>query len=82
MTRDEAEREAERLSREHPERASYRWFAREVGDVWSVVRVSLPHDRSGDGLRPMVEAKPRPPHPDDPRPNTWRDLGGPNVGPV
>jgi hypothetical protein len=31
MTRDEAEREAERLSREHPERASYRWFAREVG---------------------------------------------------
>ena len=80
MTRDEAEREAERLSREHPERASYRWFAREVGDVWSVVRVSL-HDSSGDMLRPMVEAKPRPPHSDDPRPNTWRDLGGPNVGP-
>jgi hypothetical protein len=82
MTRDEAEREAERLSQEHPERASYRWFAREVRGIWSVVRVSLPHDHAAETLRPMVESKPRPPQPDDPRPNTWRDLGGPNVGPV
>ena len=59
-----------------------RWFARDVGGVWSVVRVSLPHDHAGDALRPTVEAKLRPPHPDDPRPNTWRDLGGPNIGPV
>jgi hypothetical protein len=33
MTRDEAEREAERLSREHPERASYRWFASAQRDL-------------------------------------------------
>ena len=25
-----------------------RWFARDVGGVWSVVRVSLPHDHAGD----------------------------------
>jgi hypothetical protein len=82
MERDEAEREAERLSREHPERASYRWFAREVGSVWSVVRVPLPYSRSAAPLNTTVEAKPRPPHPDDPRPATWRDLGGPNIGPA
>jgi hypothetical protein len=33
MTRDEAQRQAERLSREHPERASYHWFARELRGV-------------------------------------------------
>jgi hypothetical protein len=81
MTRDEAEPEAERLSREHPDRAGYRWFAREVGGVWSVVRVSAAHTRPAETLKPTVEAKPRPPQPEDPRPSTWRDLGGPNVGP-
>jgi hypothetical protein len=81
MTRAEAEREAARLSREHPERASYRWFARELGGDWSVVRVPAPHPRPAEVLRPTVEGRPRPPRPDDPRPPTWRDLGGPHVGP-
>jgi hypothetical protein len=82
MTRDEAQRQAERLSREHPERASYRWFARELRGVWSVVRVPVAHRHDADALRETIEARPRPPQPDDPRPSTWRDLGEPNVGPA
>jgi hypothetical protein len=76
MTRDEAEREAERLSREHPSARATAGFAREVGGVWSVVRVSLPYARSTDALRATVEAKPRPPQPDDPLPRTSREVGG------
>jgi hypothetical protein len=79
MTREQAEREAERLSREHPDRASYSWFAQQVGGVWSVVRVSGSLTRPR-GVNPAVEAKPRPPQADDPRPASWRDLGGPYVG--
>ena len=41
---------------------------------WDVAKVGLP------GRGPIVnvqEAKPRPPHPDDPRPAHWRNVGGP-----
>jgi ATP dependent DNA ligase domain len=38
--------------------------------------------RDADALRETLEARRRPPQPNDPRPGTWRDLGGPNVGPV
>ena len=82
MTHGEAEGHAEYLSSEHPAKASYRWFAREVGGDWSVMRISLPHDHAVDALRPMVEARPRSEHPDDSRPSTWRDLGRPNIRPV
>jgi hypothetical protein len=59
MTREQAEREAERLGREHPERASYRWFAREVGvGVWSVVRVSRAYPRLADELEAALEREP------------------------
>jgi hypothetical protein len=81
LTRDEAEREAERLLRQHPDRAAYRWFAREVGGAWSVVRVSVAHACPAGTLKPTVEAKPRPPQPDGSRPSIWRDLGVPDVGP-
>jgi hypothetical protein len=75
MTREQAVAEAERLNREHPDRATHSWLVREnaPGD-WGVAKVGVP------GRGPVVnvqEAKPRPPHPDDPRPAHWRNVGGP-----
>jgi hypothetical protein len=75
MTREEAIAEAARLAREHPDRATHSWLPREItpGD-WGVAKVGVP------GRGPTVsvqEAKPRPPHPDDPRPAHWRNVGGP-----
>jgi hypothetical protein len=84
MTRDQAEREAERLSREHPERASYRWFARELGvGVWSVVRVSRAYPRLVDELEAALEAKSpraRSAEPRELNPEVVRDADGPYVG--
>ena len=69
MTYDEAERECERLAREHPDRATHHWFAREDSpNDWSVVKVALPEALGRRGQTATVEAKPRPPYPDDPRP--------------
>ena len=83
MTHHEAEREAERLAREHPERASYRWFARELGvGFWSVVRVSAAYPRLADELEAALEAKPQRAQPDDLPPDALRDPGGPYVGGV
>ena len=78
MTRDEAMTEATRLGREHPDRTTHSWMARETapGD-WKVVRVGLP---SRIPLGSTQEAKPRPPQADDPRPPMWRDVGGPWSG--
>ena len=81
MTRAEAEAEAARLSREHPQRAAHRWLARErSADEWEVVRIALPAGTRIDPLTATIEANPRPSPADDPRPNTWRDLGGPHIG--
>jgi hypothetical protein len=75
MTREEAIAEAARLAREHPDRATHSWLPREIAPgEWGVARVGVP------GRGPLVnvqEAKPRPPHPDDPRPAHWRNVGGP-----
>ena len=42
MRKDEAEARSAELNREHPDRATHRWFAREdaTGD-WTVVRVAV-----------------------------------------
>ena len=81
MTRDEAEREAERLAREHPECASYRWFARELGvGVWSVVRVSRAYPRLTDELEAALEAKPPRVEADERQPTVASDFDGPYVG--
>jgi hypothetical protein len=84
MTRDEAEWEAERLGREHPERASYRWFARELGvGVWSVVRVSRAYPGLADELEAALEAKPPRVRPAEPRELNGEapgDADGPYVG--
>jgi hypothetical protein len=34
-------------------------------------------DQEVDGVRPETVAAERPPQADDPRPNVWRDVGGP-----
>jgi hypothetical protein len=75
MTREEAIAEAARLAQEHPDRATHSWLPREITPgKWAVAKVGIP------GRGPIVnvqEAKPRPPHPDDPRPAHWRNVGGP-----
>ena len=83
MTRDQAEREAERLAREHPERAAYRWFARELGvGVWSVVRVSEAYPRLADELEAALERTPRRVEPEGLHPDAVPDADGPYVGGV
>ena len=45
MRRDEADARCEQLNREHPDRATQRWFARETDptrpDGWTVARVAV-----------------------------------------
>jgi hypothetical protein len=75
MTHDQALAEAGRLGREHPDRVTHSWLARETapGD-WSVVRIGVPSRGPTVGTQ---EARPKPPQADDPRPPMWRDVGGP-----
>jgi hypothetical protein len=78
MTRQEAEREAERLGAEHPDRETHRFLAREEADgSWAVVKVGL--SPLGD-LTEETRAEEKPPTSDDPRTAAMRNLG-PNVGP-
>lgn len=81
MNRQEAEETCERLSREHPERDRYKWFPRQDDDrEWSVARVRLPEHLRRDPMKATIEAKPKPPEPDDPRSNYQRDVGTTWVG--
>jgi hypothetical protein len=80
MTRDEAVQRAADLNREHPDRATHRWLAREAADGWQVARVALPKGMRLDPLRTTAEARPRPPQAPDPRPAFIRDVGGPYAG--
>jgi hypothetical protein len=77
LTSDQARQRAAELNAEHPERGRYRWLAREGEDGWQVVRIELPGGVRLDPLKGTVEAKPRPPEAEDPRPPMWRDVGGP-----
>jgi hypothetical protein len=78
MTREQAMAEVARLGREHPDRVTHSWMARETtpGD-WKVVKVGVP---TSIPLGSTQESKPRPPQADDPRPPMWRDVGGPWAG--
>jgi hypothetical protein len=80
MNRDDAQALAERLGREHPERATHRWVAREIADGWEVVKVRLPEGIRRDPLKATTEAKPKPPQADDPRPSSFRQV--PPYGPA
>jgi hypothetical protein len=78
MNRQQAEALCERLAREHPYSDSYKWLARQGGEgEWSVVKVRLPESLRRDPTKATVEAKPKPPEADDPRPAMWRDVGSP-----
>jgi hypothetical protein len=71
MTREEAEKQRERLSREHPEAT---WLVREeTGGGWNVVRVGLP--QADKTLIEEKEERSRPPYPDDPVGSTRRNFG-------
>jgi hypothetical protein len=71
MTRDEANRERERLSQKHPEAT---WLVREGHDGnWTVVRVNIP--QSDKRLAEEKEERSRPPYPDDPVGSTRRNVG-------
>ena len=75
MTREEADELRERLSREHPDRVTHAWLAREgPAGEWSVVKVRLPGGAKRDPLKATVEAKPKPREADDPRPAIFRDV--------
>jgi len=77
VRRDEAEREAERLNREQTHGSTHRWFARADSERdWSLVKVAG-LAALVDPLKATIEAKPRPPQPDDPRPSHSRIVGGP-----
>ena len=81
MERQEAELLREKLAREHPDRSTHTWLVRQdrLGD-WSVVKVRLPEGVKIDPLTATVEAKPRPPEADDPRPAIFRNI--PPYGPA
>jgi hypothetical protein len=73
MERADAQELAARLGQEHPERARYRWLAREQADGgWTVVKVALPSSRQP--VNTAVEARPRPPYDDSKQP--WESAGG------
>jgi hypothetical protein len=68
MTRAEAEQERDRLTREHPDRATHSWIARgdDAGE-WSVVKVGLPPGVRIDPLTTTTESKSKPSEQEDPR---------------
>jgi hypothetical protein len=73
IKREEAEKERDRLSREHPEAT---WFVRQEADgVWSVVKANVAQTPA---LNPTAEtqADERPPQPDDTRSGHIRRVGG------
>ncbi len=72
MIETKAAQEAERLNREHPERDSFSWVPFERGTEWSVAKVRLTPGLRRAGLEETVEAQPKPPESDDPRPSSWR----------
>ena len=77
MTRAEAEQERDRLTREHPDRATHRWMARaDDAGVWSVVKVGLPPTGRGFDSVVALRGSTRPPQADDPRTLHSRIVGG------
>ena len=78
MTREAAQREAQRRNAQTRPGSGQHWFVRALGaGSWAPVKVAgLPTDVLGP-MTTTTEAKPRPPMADDPRPAYWRDVGSP-----
>ena len=77
MTRKEAEDQAAVNNRDHPERATHRWLAREGAEGWEVARVTLPPGLGAQPAGTVAEAQPKPADPADPRPAYFQNAGGP-----
>jgi hypothetical protein len=78
MDRAEAEQTAARLAKEHPDRETHRWIAREDagGGGWEVVKVKMPPGMRVDPLKATVQSKPKPEQPEDPRSPGGRNVPG------
>jgi hypothetical protein len=61
MSREQAQRRAAQLNREHPERTKFRWFARKGLAGWHVARVAVPGEARLEPLKPTIGTRPRPP---------------------
>jgi hypothetical protein len=73
MTRDDAERHAAELNETAGEAAAGRWMVREgEGGEWEAVHVNVPGMKARDPLKETIEARPKPPMADDPRPSSIR----------
>lgn len=77
MTRQAAQREAQRRNAQLNSASRHCWFVQPVdGSGWTLVKVSgLPASVLG-ALTTTTEAKPRPPIADDPRPSFEQNVGG------
>jgi len=77
MTRQAAQREAQRRNAQLKSASRHRWFVRAAdgGGSMLVKVVGLPASVLGP-LITTTEAKPRPPMADDPRPSFERNVGG------
>jgi hypothetical protein len=79
VTRDEAERECQRLAAEHPDRADHQWRPKQgANGSWAVIKISLPPP--DQDLQAETRADEKPPTGEDVRTAAFRNLG-PNVGP-
>jgi len=78
LTEEEARAEAARLAREHPDRASSQFHAREVEGGWAVVKVGL--SPPAENLTAETLAAERPDQAEDPRDSHMKNVG-PWVGP-
>ena len=77
MNRAEAKELAARLQAEHEDRATHRFVARRNPDgSWSVAKVLLPKPLRTRPIKTTIEAKPRPPYPDDVRDGHERRAPG------
>lgn len=61
MTREEAEREARALAREHPDRETHHWVPRQDPDgSWWVARVEMPERLRRDVLQAPGDGRSEP----------------------
>ncbi len=68
MNREDAEHRAAELNREHPDRHTARWVARERDHVWEDDPNTLQDGMRNDQVNETVEAKHNPPQPLETRP--------------
>jgi hypothetical protein len=75
MTRDDAERRCAELNHAADDGAAGRWMVQEgEGGEWHAVHVNVPGLKPRDPLKETIEARPRPPTADDPRPSSVQNA--------